>query len=110
MCAIRVTYFATAINYFATTVNRGLLQAPRTARVSLRAGLTGLRSVEKRLDLDDVVDGLLRDVQIMYPGETGGEGEADADGPDGGVPSSAPRATRSATTTSPACPRSSTGT
>ncbi|WP_329180388.1 tRNA 4-thiouridine(8) synthase ThiI [Streptomyces decoyicus] len=51
-------------------------------RVSLRAGLTGLRSVEKRLDLDDVVDGLLRDVQIMYPGETGGEGEADADGPD----------------------------
>ncbi|MCL7490313.1 tRNA 4-thiouridine(8) synthase ThiI [Streptomyces sp. MCA2] len=51
-------------------------------RVSLRAGLTGLRSVEKRLDLDEVVDGLLRDVQIMYPGETGGEGEADADGPD----------------------------
>ena len=52
-------------------------------RVSLRAGLTDLQSVEKRLDLDDVVDGLLRDVQIMYPGETGGEGEADAaDSPD----------------------------
>ncbi|MFH8572902.1 tRNA uracil 4-sulfurtransferase ThiI [Streptomyces sp. NPDC017993] len=53
-------------------------------RVSLRAGLTNLRSVEKRLDLDDVVDGLLRDVQIMYPGEDDGEGEAGADSPDGG--------------------------
>ncbi|MFG2209443.1 tRNA uracil 4-sulfurtransferase ThiI [Streptomyces sp. NPDC048638] len=53
-------------------------------RVALRAGLTHLHSVEKRLDLDDLVNGLLRDVQIMYPGETGGEGEAEADGPDGG--------------------------
>ncbi|WP_407556007.1 tRNA uracil 4-sulfurtransferase ThiI [Streptomyces sp. Pv4-95] len=48
-------------------------------RVSLRAGLTDLRSVEKRLDLDDVVDGLLRDVQVMYPGEIEGEDRADAD-------------------------------
>ena len=53
-------------------------------RASLRAGLTDLRSVEKRLDLDDLVDGLLSDVQIMYPGETE-EGEAGAAGPDGGT-------------------------
>ncbi|MFF4607360.1 tRNA uracil 4-sulfurtransferase ThiI [Streptomyces sp. NPDC001339] len=38
-------------------------------RVTLRAGLTGLRSVERRLDVDDVVESLLRDVQVMYPGE-----------------------------------------
>ncbi|MFG2826939.1 tRNA uracil 4-sulfurtransferase ThiI [Streptomyces sp. NPDC048434] len=54
------------------------------SRVSLRAGLTDLRSVEKRLDLDDVVDSLLRDVQVMYPGETDGETEPGADSPDGG--------------------------
>ncbi|MFG2140990.1 tRNA uracil 4-sulfurtransferase ThiI [Streptomyces sp. NPDC048650] len=59
-------------------------------RVALRAGLTHLHSVEKRLDLDDLVNGLLRDVQIMYPGETGGEGEAEADGPDGGPTPSRP--------------------
>ncbi|MEU8786582.1 tRNA uracil 4-sulfurtransferase ThiI [Streptomyces sp. NPDC048637] len=68
-------------------------------RVSLRAGLTGLRTVEKRLDLDDVVAGLLREVQVMYPGETGGDGEtgaddgdgeACADGPDGGPASGRP--------------------
>ncbi|MEU9484726.1 hypothetical protein AB0D83_13835 [Streptomyces decoyicus] len=40
-------------------------------RVALRAGLTDLHTVEKRLDLDDVVDGLLRDVQVMYPGNSG---------------------------------------
>ncbi|MEV0373280.1 tRNA uracil 4-sulfurtransferase ThiI [Streptomyces sp. NPDC050636] len=53
-------------------------------RVSLRAGLTDLRSVEKRLDLDDLVDSLLRDVQIMYPGESDGETAPGADRPDGG--------------------------
>lgn len=53
-------------------------------RVTLRAGLSDLRTVEKRLDLDDVVDNLLRDVQVMYPGETGGETGPDPDSPGGG--------------------------
>ncbi|MFI1629652.1 tRNA uracil 4-sulfurtransferase ThiI [Streptomyces noursei] len=51
-------------------------------RVTLRAGLADLRSVEKRLDLDDLVDGLLRDVQIMHPGETDEETATEAGSPD----------------------------
>ncbi|MFJ5675872.1 tRNA uracil 4-sulfurtransferase ThiI [Streptomyces sp. NPDC093097] len=53
-------------------------------RVTLRAGLTDLRSVEKRLDVDDLVDGLLRDVQVMHPGESVEEA-ASEDGPEGAV-------------------------
>ncbi|MEU5304259.1 hypothetical protein ACH4YO_31365 [Streptomyces noursei] len=36
--------------------------------------------MEKRLDVDDVVESLLRDVQVMYPGEidrTAGSGPGD---------------------------------
>ncbi|MEW1658857.1 tRNA uracil 4-sulfurtransferase ThiI [Streptomyces sp. NPDC093707] len=52
-------------------------------RVTLRAGLTDLRSVEKRLDVDDLVDGLLRDVQVMHPGESDEEAASEEGGPEG---------------------------
>nr|WP_247614197.1 tRNA uracil 4-sulfurtransferase ThiI [Streptomyces sp. RG38] len=38
-------------------------------RVSTRAGLPQLRSVERRLDLDEVVEALLAGAQVMHPGE-----------------------------------------
>ncbi|MEU4148032.1 tRNA uracil 4-sulfurtransferase ThiI [Streptomyces parvulus] len=43
----------------------GLLAPPR---VSTRAGLPQLRSVEKRLDLEDVVEALLDSAQVLRPG------------------------------------------
>ncbi|MEV5984582.1 tRNA uracil 4-sulfurtransferase ThiI [Streptomyces sp. NPDC052051] len=43
----------------------GLLAPPR---VSTRAGLPQLRSVEKRLDLDEVVEALLNAAQVLHPG------------------------------------------
>ncbi|WP_431984474.1 tRNA uracil 4-sulfurtransferase ThiI [Streptomyces qinglanensis] len=38
-------------------------------RVTTRASVGDLRAVERRLDLDEVVEGLLREVQVLCPGE-----------------------------------------
>ncbi|WP_079194134.1 tRNA uracil 4-sulfurtransferase ThiI [Streptomyces sp. CB02923] len=52
-------------------------------RVATRAALPDLRAVEKRLELDEVVDGLLGGVQTMVPGEDVAEGDGSGDGLDG---------------------------
>lgn len=37
-------------------------------RVAVRASMEGLRNVERRLDVDEVVEGLLQDIQVFHPG------------------------------------------
>ncbi|MFD5653993.1 tRNA uracil 4-sulfurtransferase ThiI [Streptomyces sp. NPDC127039] len=49
-------------------------------RVSTRAGLPQLRSVEKRLDLDEVVETLLDAAQVLRPGTDAEEVPAASDG------------------------------
>ncbi|WP_338486098.1 tRNA uracil 4-sulfurtransferase ThiI [Streptomyces sp. SCSIO 75703] len=65
----------------------GLLAPPR---VSTRAGLPQLHSVERRLDLDDVVETLLASARLMHPGD--GTTAADAAGPAQDAPASVPSA------------------
>ncbi len=56
----------------------GLLAPPR---VSTRAGLPQLHSVERRLDLDDVVETLLASARLMHPGEDDPAPAADCPAP-----------------------------